>query len=455
MTWLEYTSLALCLCALVVGVAQSLRKWELLRYTRQMLSRENRAENNVPAALIVPCKGRETGLEENLRAIFEQDHPSYEIVFVVEDEDDPATAVIEQLRAAYPHVPSRLVVAGVAARHGQKIHNLLAATDALPRHVQVLAFADSDIRPARTWLRSLVYHMGGRGMYVRTGYRWLVPERGTLPNILVAAINNCMATYFGRRRFNLAWGGTWAIWRPAFEGTALREAWQGTLADDLVATRTVSKSGLAIHFEPRCMTPSPIDYTWAQAWEFLRRQCLLVKTYLYVRWLLTLAGCLLWHFALWSNAILAVVCLTAERSDANEGGNLAGAAIHGAASLSLYLLGSLRAWIGQCSYRARFGHLRAQLSAANRAALWLHPLCGILFSAAMVSSIVGRSICWRGIWYHMGPGGQILLMGRIWKPGTAEASQSDSTRADGASEGNRGPAIVPMPHLRSRTARRA
>src|SRR5258705_10986595 len=48
-------------------------------------------------SVIAPCRGLDEGLEENLAALFEQDYPEYEVIFVVDDEADPAVEVIQAL----------------------------------------------------------------------------------------------------------------------------------------------------------------------------------------------------------------------------------------------------------------------------------------------------------------------------------------------------------------------
>ena len=104
-------------------------------------------------ALFVPCKGSDADLEANLRPLFEQDHASYELVFVVESDDDPACPPIRPVDAlSIP--PSAAAGHGRPGDHsGQKVHNLLAATEDLPPERRILAFADADIRPPRDWLR--------------------------------------------------------------------------------------------------------------------------------------------------------------------------------------------------------------------------------------------------------------------------------------------------------------
>src|SRR6478672_1285363 len=70
--------------------------------------------------IAAPCKGLEDGLEANLRALLEQDYPEYEVIFVVDSEDDPATDVINVVL----NDRSKMIVAGKAATSSQKVENL-------------------------------------------------------------------------------------------------------------------------------------------------------------------------------------------------------------------------------------------------------------------------------------------------------------------------------------------
>ena len=67
---------------------------------------------SAPAVTILkPLHGDEAGLFENLASFCEQDYPGpVQIVFGVENPNDPAIAVVERLRAAYPGTPIELVV---------------------------------------------------------------------------------------------------------------------------------------------------------------------------------------------------------------------------------------------------------------------------------------------------------------------------------------------------------
>src|SRR5882724_1183089 len=81
--------------------------------------------SDAPALTILkPLHGDEAGLYENLASFCEQDYAgSVQIVFGVENPNDPAIAVVERLRAAYPGKALELVVEPRAVGSNPKVAN--------------------------------------------------------------------------------------------------------------------------------------------------------------------------------------------------------------------------------------------------------------------------------------------------------------------------------------------
>ncbi|HEX5105353.1 MAG TPA: glycosyltransferase [Pirellulaceae bacterium] len=419
--WITLAILATA--ALALSAVLSLHKWESRRFVRRGLTNRVQRDEAIQAVLIVPCKGIDIGQVENLRALFEQRQIDYQLRLVVEDERDSAAELIAALQAEFPHVRSELLIAGRAIESGQKVHNLLIATENLPADVNVLAFADSDARPGPDWLAALVSRLNELQIGARTGYRWMVPERMTWPNLLVYSINCSVASMYSRHRLNAVWGGAWAIRRELFEQVGIREAWAGTLSDDLVVTRVLRASGLQIEFEPRCLTASPVDMTAREAVNFLRRQFLLVRRYAPLHWWLALAGSSLLQGGLWGAAVLTL------------GSAIAGQAwwLPGLMGLTLYVLAMFRGWLGQSAFRARLAGHESKLASPRRFDILLGPLAGVCGWLTMLSSLVGSSMTWRGIRYWISPGGRVLLLGRVVEAG----SLSGAIRMPGRSSGDK------------------
>src|SRR5262245_54895152 len=102
----------------------------VIRFARYSLRLQTSLQNRFQpkAVVIVPCKGVEYGLEENIRALFAQDYRDYEIILVTESESDPAYPVISKL-IKHCRRPAWMVIAGEAKGCGQKVYNLCAAIE--------------------------------------------------------------------------------------------------------------------------------------------------------------------------------------------------------------------------------------------------------------------------------------------------------------------------------------
>lgn len=361
--------------------------------------------------LVVPCKGMDLGLEDNLRPLFEQDHGNYRLRLVVESEADPAADAIRQLIDQCPGCDAELVVAGMSTDSGQKVHNLLAATTDLASDVEVLAFVDSDARPRSEWLRCLTARMGKGGPGAVTGYRWFVPTRPGAANYLLYSVNCVIAMLMGPGGRHLVWGGSWAIRRDTFERLRLRDAWRGTLSDDLVATRVLQAANLPIEYEPNCMVASPIDMDWDRAFEFLRRQFVIGRCYLPWWWLGALAITTCATIAFWGGLwLLFVGVMTQARWSWIP-----------AVTVSLLYNGHVvRGWLRQDVGRFYVPEAQLQLRVGQWVDVWLAPVGGLVCWLAIVSSTLGFRITWRGIRYWLRPGGRIFRVQRLTGPATAD-----------------------------------
>lgn len=97
-----------------------------------------------PLSVLKPLAGAEDELYTNLRSFFEQDYPAFEILFAVRQPEDPAVAVVQRLKAEFPHVPADLIVTGEPPYPNAKVWSLYHMTQAA-RH-DILVMSDSDIR---------------------------------------------------------------------------------------------------------------------------------------------------------------------------------------------------------------------------------------------------------------------------------------------------------------------
>lgn len=104
-------------------------------------------------SVLKPLHGLDEGLEQNLRSIFEQTYPHYELLFAVRHETDPAVPLVRQLQSEYAHVASRLLTVGEPPYANAKVWSLQRMTEEA-RH-DVLVMSDSDIRTGPDFLRAV------------------------------------------------------------------------------------------------------------------------------------------------------------------------------------------------------------------------------------------------------------------------------------------------------------
>ncbi|MFQ5790292.1 MAG: glycosyltransferase [Acidobacteriota bacterium] len=379
---------------LAVGLYSLMAGARYLAYVRRYLSQAPRCKRDEPTVtLLVPCCGDEDGLEENLRALFRQDYPELDLVFIVESESDPALPVIHGLLAS-EYRDARVITAGPAEARGQKVHNLLAGLEPFPAS-EVLAFADSDVRPDSGWLARLVEPLtpGGRQdatrsrapVGVTTGYRFYLPEAGSFASILRSVWNAGVLTLLGDHDHNFAWGGSMAIRGEVFRKAGIRKAWERSLSDDYALTHAARRAGYRVEFLPSCLVGSAGSVSLRELLRWCARQMAVTRIYWPNLW--RIAG---------GSQVLFVAFMTAGTAAAIQGD-----------TTTAVLLGAVLA-LGGVSGRLRARAVRllvprweAPLGRYTWAyVLWL-PLAGLLTFYAFCRSAVSRRIEWRGKTYEM------------------------------------------------------
>jgi ceramide glucosyltransferase len=418
MDWLYPAYWTAATGVIVFSMLLTWQAFEHRRFTRSRVRHHPPKPNLRHVCLFVPCKGTDDDLEANLQPLFEQDHEDYELVLIVESDDDPAAAAIRRTMRKNPHVPSRLIVAGLSQGTGQKVHNLMVATENLPPRVEILAFVDADVCPPTDWLRHLTARL--YSVPVATGYRQFVPKRPTLANYLLASINGSIIPIMFPGKHHLIWGGSWAITREVFETSRLRERWRGTLSDDLIATRVMAENRFRVSAEPTCILPSPLDVDLRGMFSFIRRQLIIGRCYVSVHWYALLLGSTLVQWMFWGSAAAVLLGAVSGASWSWQPAVVA---------LALYGLHLMRARFRHNALSACLPRHYAEIKPALRFDAWLGPLAGIAGWLGLVASAFGRRIVWKGIAYDMKPGGAITNIVRA--PKEVKLAPEPAALADG------------------------
>jgi ceramide glucosyltransferase len=75
-------------------------------------------------SILKPLKGCDANLLVNLQTFFTLDYPKYEILFCVQDHDDPAIEIVKQLMRKYPQIDAKLILGGSNVGINPKVNNM-------------------------------------------------------------------------------------------------------------------------------------------------------------------------------------------------------------------------------------------------------------------------------------------------------------------------------------------
>jgi ceramide glucosyltransferase len=106
-----------------------------------------------PTSILKPIRGLDPDAYENFASFCRQDYPEFEILFAVNDADDTAVPVVQELIANFPEQPIRLIVVEERLGANTKVSNLCKLVREA-RH-DLLVITDSDVRVEPGYLRSV------------------------------------------------------------------------------------------------------------------------------------------------------------------------------------------------------------------------------------------------------------------------------------------------------------
>lgn len=331
-----------------------------------------------PATVIVPVKGHDDGLRDNLAALASLDYPDYELIVAAHAaEDIPAGVLPSRARVVLAH--------GEDPNTGEKVQNLAAAVRVARKRSEVLAFADSDGRVSPGWLRALVAPLYEPGVGASTGFRWFTPEPPTFWTLARGVWDAVAAGQLGPGDNPFVWGGAMAIRRDVFAEARVAEHWKNTVSDDYALAGAVHGLGLKIAYAPGALTPSNDRIDARRFFSWARRQLMITRRHNPKLWWAALVS----HIFYCGGMAAAVIA-------AFQGDRLAEWTLIAQLSPGM-LKGMNRATLAKAAL--------PQSEAWFRRHHWTHaiwvPLATWLWLIVLVTSAAGRTIEWRGKQYDL------------------------------------------------------
>src|SRR5262245_29479897 len=224
--------------------------------TRKLCEAREVAEPEVLASpsisLLKPLRGADPELEQNLESFFLQGYPSFEILFAVRDESDPAVAIVERLMACYPHIPARLILTGEPPYANAKVYSMEKMAEAAS--ADILVITDSDTSVSKDYLRHIaVAFMPERVGAATNLYRgvsgadlWSKLEALGMSTEFMAGV--VVAWRLEGMKFTL--GPSMAIRRDCLRAIGGFAAMADYLADDFVLGQWASEAGYEVALLP-------------------------------------------------------------------------------------------------------------------------------------------------------------------------------------------------------------
>jgi ceramide glucosyltransferase len=154
MAIVRWTILALALGPLFYYLVGIYSAWRFFRVAHRRPSQTPQAKGDIPAiSVLKPVRGLDPDAYENFASFCRQDYPEFEILFAVNDPEDPAVPVVQKLIADFPQRSIRLVVVEERIGPNTKVSNLCRLVREA-RH-DLLVITDSDVRVEPGYLQSV------------------------------------------------------------------------------------------------------------------------------------------------------------------------------------------------------------------------------------------------------------------------------------------------------------
>jgi ceramide glucosyltransferase len=143
--------------AVLVGATLPLLSYLIATYSARhffLLRPKSRPDFAPPVSVLKPVRGLDREAYANFVSFCRQDYPQYEILFGVEDLDDPVVPVIQKLIRDFPGNSIRLLIGPDHPGTNSKVSKLCRLANEA-RH-EILVISDSDIRVRCDYLRTVV-----------------------------------------------------------------------------------------------------------------------------------------------------------------------------------------------------------------------------------------------------------------------------------------------------------
>ena len=260
----------ICLIPIISGcIYLILSVWTIRNFLRKTTTDINTTEKfHPPVTVLKPIRGIEKNLKSNLHTITVQDWPEYQIIYSVQDPQDSALPILNQLQAEVDNQKISVVIDNKDAGANGKVNNLLGAIAQAYHQIIIISDSDTNLKP--DYIKNIISPLSNPNVgavctlfKVKSAQRWfekmelLTINADFIPSVIFAAVTGAS---------NACLGPSIAISRSTLQELGGLESLADYLVEDYELGRRVWTSG-----KKMVLLPYTIDVTvdlknWQEWW---------------------------------------------------------------------------------------------------------------------------------------------------------------------------------------------
>ncbi|XP_005106100.2 ceramide glucosyltransferase-B [Aplysia californica] len=160
----DYSAIGATILAIIIIVGWSF-SWVVhiislcygIRHLHKKLEPPVPADGLPGVSVIKPLTGVDVNLKSNLESCFNQCYPNYELLFCVQDDNDPAILVVKSLIESYPKVDAKLFIGQKDVGPNGKINNMVSGYEAAK--YDLIIISDTGIKMTPNSIYDMVWSL--------------------------------------------------------------------------------------------------------------------------------------------------------------------------------------------------------------------------------------------------------------------------------------------------------
>jgi ceramide glucosyltransferase len=141
----------ICLIPIISGsIFSILSVWTIVGFlskSQKIIKNLKYVEFKPPVSVLKPVRGLEKDLKAQLKSICFQDYPNYQVIYSVQDSEDPALTIIKEIQDEMGSERVSVLISNVEVGANGKVNNLLGAIEKAEHEIIIISDSDTYLQP--------------------------------------------------------------------------------------------------------------------------------------------------------------------------------------------------------------------------------------------------------------------------------------------------------------------